>query len=386
MRNPHRYLRYWDQECVAVNTGGRSVRPWVVGIATNGTYRPKKQVDLNGPSSEKGALANGYWDGTTKTGTKYAAYHSTLGGVFSYIADLDSNGYLYPNLLVDDWSPNPIHYSSTVFSLPEDTPNWDNQMTNYLWGASTTTTINPPNAKLVASNNNFASTTVLSYLECQNSTCTTTSPLTSNVPLTSAYDPISQRTVFVSVDTANGRGGQITVHPGIYGGTRNKLRTGSQLSSSVSFAVINNNVFFPSDGTTQSAVGVACADQNVTSTHNCVLAWVDRGKPEMALHYTYFRVNTGTNSIDWFDRAVIRAGANSVSHISAGFFADKLWVGYRDLSTVGRAMVMTNDLSGAFSWSSAIDLGATAYVADPPSFSYVPQLAREAGIFWTEVD
>lgn len=55
-------------------------------------------------------------------------------------------------------------------------------------------------------------------------------------------------------------------------------------------------------------------------------------------------------------------------------------------AAVGRAMVMTNDLSGAFSWSSAIDLGATSYVADPPSFGYVPQLTREAGIFWTEVD
>ncbi len=386
MTGARRFLYYYDKDCVDDNTGGRTVRPWYLGVSSGGIIRPKSQIDSTGPDSEKGALANGYWNETTKTGTKYTPYGSISGTAFNYWATLLTDGYFTYAEFSNDWSPNPVNATPTFFSLPEDTVYWDNQMVHYLWAASSTTTIDPPPIKAVASNNNFVSKTILTYKTCNNVACSSTSPLTSHVPMTSAYDPVSGRTIFVTVDTAGGlSGGEIRVHPGISGGLRDRLKAPATVSAEIEFTTINSGQYFEYDGTTQSAVGVACAPTAISGNNNCMLAWSDRGNPDFGVLYTYFNVNTSTDEVEFFSRAILRGGANTVAHVSAGYFAGNFWMGYREQDNYGRAYYMKNDLSSPYGWSGPTSVGATGYVADPPSFGYVPQGANEAAIYWTEV-
>ena len=202
--------------------------------------------------------------------------------------------------------------------------------------------------------------------------------------MTTAYDPVSNVTVFVRVDTprsGNQIGGDIWVHPGLSATWR--LREGDQLDSA--------NTTMPADGysgwnyrmETDFAVAVACTDNTTDFPYNCILAWDDRGIPNGLLSYTYFKVDTSSGySISWYGSGTNRGGTEVLGHPSAAAFADTLWLSWKTWETPSQVAYAKNNGS-YFSWSNTFT--TRSGLLDPPTWQYITEETRESSLVWTEL-
>lgn len=189
------------------------------------------------------------------------------------------------------------------------------------FGSNLITDIMPPRIRYLRSDSFFNTGTISgTYRMCTNNNCSGTLVVQSSIPLISAWDPISNRTIFVRVETdylgplevSNGR---ITVHPGLRNGSNTTINPGSLLIPAVNSP---NTTPYNYNMETDVVPGIACSpvlDQNFP--FNCMLAWIDRGAPNARVLYTYFRNNNG--NIVWSDTIQRLNGANSASGVSIGY-------------------------------------------------------------------
>lgn len=225
--------------------------------------------------------------------------------------------------------------------------------------------------------------------------------LQSSVGVSTAWDQVSENTVFVVVDSDKNdslKNGRIRVLPGFYNGSEYILNPGSYLEDHTSppSDPYTTNPDFDYTLRTDTSPGVACSDNTINQAYNCILAWQDRGIPDGRILYTYFRVNSITHAIEWQGTAWARSGVYTVSDVSAAWFkvpqsSSGPWVGAFWLAwkTLGPdpdvAYVSRLESSGyASGWSSAAFMQAD-HVVDAPTWGYDPINSREALLIWTEL-
>lgn len=154
----------------------------------------------------------------------------------------------------------------------------------------------------------------------------------------------------------------------------------------------NHSAEFPSvsgpwrfTGQTPFAPSIACGD---VGTYNCLMAWVDRGTWNGAVLYTYFRINTLTNQVEFVPDsnghhvAWWRGTTDTASRPSVAFFADKFWMAWKTPTAPSQvAWVNKNPSAGyASGWSSTNYL-TEPNMATPPVF--IAEDGKESMLMWT---
>lgn len=221
------------------------------------------------------------------------------------------------------------------------------------------------------------------YHRCIDSGCISTTALRSSVPLVGAYDPYSNTDIMVSVlNTDSVNGGIMMIHPGFQTATR--LKAGSILfTHNTTLTATYLNPLFDYSFLTDFAPGVACAPDRSEFDYNCLIAWNDRMVPNGRIHYTYFRIN-GAGQVEWHGTAWTRGGSYTASHISAGYFSDRFWLGWKDWTNPQKVAWTYNN--GSYSSWSQVERLNRPRIVDPPSFAYDPEDPGAGGrITWTEV-
>jgi hypothetical protein len=223
--------------------------------------------------------------------------------------------------------------------------------------------------------------------------------LSSHIPSTTAFDPVSGKTIFVHVNTATGNRsiyGDIWVHPGFKEPHFNyTLAEGFRLGAGGVPAMPASP--FPTSGTcspantcwnyspkTDVAVGVACGDNTIHFPYNCLLAWQDFSVPTGRVLYTYFRVNTsGGTTVEFHPNAWARGGSQTVSSISAAYFAGKYYMAWKKTTAPARVTRNINDSTSYTGWGTPIDHTPTNHLAAPPTWLYRPGFG--GALLWTEL-
>lgn len=282
----------------------------------------------------------------------------------------------------------------------------DDARLSYLFhGTSTSNLEDPPLAEYARSDDYFATTATQTYAWCDSwsgTTCTQHFDIATHVPLVSAWDPASETSVFVRVQTSRGSGdeAEIKVHPGFFGSYRWLLNDGETVSDNVStWPSAHSNPDWDWLGETEVAPGVACADDKF-ATYNCIIAWQERGVPEGRVLYTYFYVDDSVSPPDlkWHGEARIMPTSRTVSHVSAAFMADgsgsddRFWVTWKEWHSDSEVRVASTDSSGSTYWSWFTSDGPSngSEVVDPPTYQFEPwdygSGAQERALIWTEVE
>ena len=383
--SPH--LWEWDKKCVSEEqgfNGGRDTRYFYVERAPNvqnfSSLKLRNEIDV------RGMLSGGYVRNTSSD--RYGLYQDTA-FIHSFAG---TNGSLYFG--TNEYMPSDIwnlHVAPHIYSPLELDVVTNGSRMNLLQDSTTSpqTAINPPVLQYARSGDNFDSISgPFDYFECEtaNGTCNTLALLRSNVPMVSAWDPVSGNTVYARVDTEPpshlGDSGRIFVHPGHWAGTSfANLRPASPLPHQIT----GPNGNWDYESRTHFAPAIACADfTNANFQHNCILAWHDRGSLNEAILYTFFSVDA-SDSIDWHNLTYRRNGsiATTTSHVSAAFVDDQIWLSWEDNNEPQRVWAVANNLNSYTDWddSNAYSL-ARDYVVDPPTFLY--QNDHEWGLVWTE--
>lgn len=268
------------------------------------------------------------------------------------------------------------------------------------FGNNQITDIMPPRHRYLRTDNLFGTGTISgTYRICSNLNCTGTLVFQSSIPMVSAWDPISNRTMFIKVETdylgplevSNGR---ITVHPGLVDGSNTNIAFGSLLipaNNTVTTLPYNYNM------ETDVTPGVACSpvlEQNFP--FNCMLAWVDRGAPNARVLYTYFRNDNGV--IAWSDTIERLPGANTASGLSIGYAGSFMQGSGQSNFMIALKGILPNrqgdvevfmkedDALNPFGgWTSVIL--ERADVAEPPTWLYnVDNSSLNPVLIWTEIN
>lgn len=272
---------------------------------------------------------------------------------------------------------NPVLFSRAAYPS-------DGVRINYTWDSSTSDP-HPPEARYRRSTDMWDSSVWGRYRRCLDANCNSSENISSSVPVVSAYDPYSDTDVVVTVaDTDDVNGGQIVVHPGFASVTR--LNLGAELNSSnTSMTPSSGKPLFFYSFQTDFTPGVACAPNRSEHAYNCVLAWNDRMRLNGRIMYTYFRVN-GSNQIEWQGTAWSRAGTLTASNVSAGYFSDAFWLGWKAWTNPHKVAWTMNQGGGYTAWTS-VDTETRASIVDPPSFAYVADDSSIGGtMIWTEAE
>ena len=246
----------------------------------------------------------------------------------------------------------------------------------------------PPSIDYIRSNNFFASQNSgpYRYEICANEpTCTTTFGIKSHIPFVSAWDNVSENTVFVGVDTDrdnfNGHG-EIDVYPGFRDTNNNQLlRSPSRLSVNRT-PPTDNYTDFNYTLKTDVSPAVACAPNRNVFDFNCILAWVDRGITDGRILYTYFRIDN--NEIIWSNThgVFVRSYTKTFNNISASFFDGSFWLAWK---TIGNDISYCRTDTGETDWDDVVTK-TRSKVVDPPTWIYVPETNKESILVWTEFD
>lgn len=219
-------------------------------------------------------------------------------------------------------------------------------------------TADPPYVQFYRTNHNASGTPLssdISYYVCFNYPCTSTSALRNHIAPVLTYDPVSGRTVQVTVRTqsldSNDGDGDIRVHAG--------LKTGSL--STLTFPYSVGSLTAPNSpisnwqyrNKTEVKPAVACADLNY-SLYNCVLAWNESGAHDGRILYVYFRVYPGTDYVI-FDPVGVRTFFSYLeTHTgpTVSYFADKLWLAVAEYDS--DIQIFTSTSPGSWGFSSSI--------------------------------
>jgi hypothetical protein len=190
--------------------------------------------------------------------------------------------------------------------------------------------------------------------------------------------------------------GRMKIHAGFHAGSNYKLREGVQVGNAGGLPAdpydgVGNNPDFSYTQRTDVAPAVACAPESAGWSYNCLLAWVDRGVPDMNALYTYFRINPTTKAVEIKNLITpplnedvwAIAGSTSTSHLSAAYFNDRFYLAWKSVY-VGHDVeyAYTSTMTG---WSSVYYRPGTEGVIDPPRWMSVPfDQTREVGLLWTQ--
>lgn len=284
------HLRGWDLDCVDTYQNARSAYFEYIGISTGGIIRPK--VSLTN------ALTNHGFLGGMPVHTYFGYLRLWLSGSIDWESAVGSDGYF-------QFSSNPfssyqfVHGSPIVFRQ-EDVKGQEAGLsgTQYDWG----TNFDPPNLIFVNFWNDFQNYSTPDWYKCQNTACTgSVIQARSFLPLVPAYNPVSNRTIYAKSRASSTRsavGEDLFVYPGHLSYATTVLKFPTAFSTgNPSLPAVSGPWKF--NGKSSFAPSVACADASYGLTYNCMLAWVDRGMWNGAVLYTYFRVNTSTDQIEF---------------------------------------------------------------------------------------
>jgi hypothetical protein len=352
-------------------TAQKSSKKQWKGIDTSGVFGATmyRNVDATRHNSSGGYIKNGtaesaaiYYDDIIRTESFYldgGMYFNASNSITTSLTELDVNPEIFA---AEKWDQNRMNF----------VPNY--------WSESAF----PPRQRYIRSTGYFQSgtTVVGTYQELK--TISTWPVLVQtwvdvhgNIPMTTAWDAYSGRTVFARVDTdPDSGGGGIWLYPGLVDSTY-KLQGGEQMPSSTA---ADPYYSFNYRNRTDQRVGVACAPNRNTFAYNCILAWNDRGIPDANLLYRYFRLNGG--DVEWSsDAPAKRSGADTNSAVSAAFINGYFYLAWKDRN--GNVEYTKNSGTNYFSWTTTQTVGTNFSVVEPPAWYYVPHQTHEAALVWT---
>ena len=397
-----RHLGTWDKDCVddPLNAGSSKVHLYLRSSTSTGGWA--SHIATTFLSTFRGAAAYGYWqDGPDRRVPHYYTEHEYFP---SWHGSHDPSPLASILLLAfnpfDEWSlwVSFSSMNSSMLAALDSTPvmfqrrsagSGDGQRINFTWDRFSS---DPPTPQLRyrRSDDLFNTSGWGRYEECLPSIhdCSGWVHLNSSIPIAHAYDPYSSTDVMVTVlDTNDIDGGRIQIHAGFHPtAPRRRLNPGYEVSSSVTTHWSSGQFGpFPAYSfLTDFLPGVACAPDREQFDYNCIIAWSDRVVPNGRIHYTYFRVEPNA-AIEIHPTTWTRGGSRTTSHVSAGYFYDSFWLGWKDWNSQGVAGIATTRNTGAYaSWTSP-DRLSRPRVVDPPSFVYEPELSgTTARQLWTE--
>jgi hypothetical protein len=376
-----RHLHAWDKDCVDDSHigNGRTLLYRYQRYSLSGTTWSATQT--HGWKTQRGGLSGGHW-WDDNYWTVYPIY-ANIGNQYFEFGWPSHTTFSFTDFNQVPSSIKDLDVTPFLFSR-QTSQTGEFQRTNYLWVGGVTNHY-PPYSRYLRSGDFYDSSVVGTYRVCDDGSCSSSSVLQSHIPLVVANDAYTNTDVYVRVaDTHLLGGGTIHIHPDLNGSSRTNLRAGSMLSAVNTTVPNSHSPIWNYRRQTDFAPAVACAPNRDVFAFNCILAWADRGVPNGRVLYTYFRVNTATNQIEWHGTSWARGGSQTTSHISAGYFGDRFWLGWKEWNS-GEPPTRTWTSSGYTSWSTpeAIDI---QNIIDPPTFLYDTLKPKAGGMVWTEVD
>ena len=263
------------------------------------------------------------------------------------------------------------------------------------------TYLDPPRIKYARSDNFFQAVSGGNVSVCESKTaCSNAAPLQTNVPLSSAYDPYSDTTVYFHVETGAwqrgstsryaGHIGKIIPHPGHWGTSSNSLlryaaETTSELTPPVDPYEDPGDPDYDYAIKTYAPVGVACAPDRDTFEYNCLHAWMDQGTNDGRILYAYFKVEPllGEKIIKWQDEVWVRSGAYTNSGVQAAYFEGAFWMAWKTRDSTPDVEWTSNASINYYGWGGVQTNGRTK-VLDPPTWLYTQSNNDERALVWTE--
>jgi len=369
-----RNLHGWDQACGHNDQAGKDTRRYWRTYSTSTGWKAVAFIGTRGARSNS---SGGFLTQSSGSGERYPLYfdstvrtsYAGTNGALSFGSDVTLSSAIQ-DLMVAPHTFSPLELTGSTYR------NRINYVKNYFDDTS-----DPPRLRYIRDDGYFDSGTIGQYSEYwfYGPGGPYYRGIYSHIPMTTAWDEVSDTTVFARVETDRDTGGgDIYIHAGWESGQTGRLNAGSKLSGSVSDPYTMFSYAFKTD----QRVGVTCADSINTFAYNCVVAWNDRGIPDANVLYKYFRVNG--NTIQWRSTVLKRSGAVTVGGIGAAFFDDQFWLAWK---TTANDVAYTSNPESSSSyggWSTVATLGRNGKVIDPPTWFYVPHHNHEAAVTWTE--
>jgi len=409
-----RHLFIWDQDCVDDVATERSVEYVWRGYDQYAPTTGWTSVTSDSDQTQKSFLSGGHLrQGATKY---YGRFDMTLAevgyvdrggigtdGVVTMATSTTNVSGTYPDGMYTPptlWAPRDVAsgtgHDTRMLYVPQWTDFKDFQ------GTEVKTDIDnedPPQLRYLDTDNLFSSITTGQLQACTNAFYCNAEPLRSHLPLSVAWDPVSQKSIIASVNTGRkysaavdpddiNDNGQISVHPGFTSSSLDTLRAGSNPKWSTTISVVYGQGNWPFVFETDSPPAVACGPSGTGPSSggtyfNCLLAWVDRGYPGGSVLYTWFRVN-GT-LIQWIGAAHRRSGSFTVSGVSAAWFHGQFWMAWKSTGAT-HGIQYTSASTYPTGWGTVTAFSGVQWVVDPPTFLYVPDSSTlEAGLVWTRL-
>lgn len=384
------HLMYYEKDCVDEQFGGRF--GWLKARSIDHWGYWSSVQHLGYGTNKGGRFGNAWRDCSTCVANDYAIMVQDSDG-WNLHGDFSSLtwGWLSFSPTSYDWSPNPLNHGAFVYGSPDYVTGMFQRLF-YNWAGSTGI-VDPPNMKQVTSTNWWASKSYTQLQSCASGSCAN---MSSSIPISAAYDPISEQSIFLAVNTIRGGSnhGEIRIYPGHYtpGSNPHRLQRGDYLSD-VLYLPADDHPTFSHSGKTYVAPAIACADERVFGNYNCVVAWQDRGIPQGSILYALFTVNPNDDDdILWAANSWELPGATSVSHLSMAYTAShgKFWITWLDADdSFAEVRYSSNDGSCTTCWTSPSGVGSGGtgvHVTEPPQFIYDNQNSLyNGGIVWAEI-
>lgn len=351
----HSHLWPWEKDCVAEKWDGRESKGHSISYDSAGV---KQQTQFIGTEVTQKSNQVGYpW--RISGADVYPFSFMNPNGDYRR-ASIGSNGLLSWTNSGTDWSPNPVD-TNFLFTNVFVGSTYQHVYYSYVQDR----TQDPPKLRVVQSTDAFANRTIVDAREWNGSSYDL---LYSHVPLSSAWDPVSGKSIFAGVNTTRGNAleGGIKVYPGLRSGYRD-LERAEYAHSNVS-TPIDSFTLWNYTLRTYWGVAVSCANSvgSGMNSFNCLLAWIDRGIPDNRILYTWFRIN-GTDVV-WQGTTYVRSGANPISHLSAGHFNNKIYLTFRSNGSTMQAGIMSHSLTSYTDWSTvSYESGSSGYIIDAPT-------------------
>ncbi len=429
-----RHLSTWDVDCVdeestatppSYHRAPRTIRHAWVGFSSAG-WQSARTVSNQIPSDLVSSLSGGFLqDPSSSTLMRYPLY---FGGTL-WASSAGSNGTFA-------WNSGPSHSEITNYPVPTSylqyqnssplfmsTPEFSSSLHRMLFPdlpqtmPSTTGYPNPvppngispaqnpffasepPPVRLVRSNTHFNTLQWQGNLtRCLNAACVASEDVRTYLTPSAAWNPLAGQSVVTTVDTnrtSSASYGRITIYPGFFSTSR--LLLGSNLSTTVSYPTQHTYPYFSYEGRTDWPVGVACADEEPFEgfSYNCITAWVELTHPEHHILYTYFRVNTSTQGVEFAPGSpqaqallVNQQVGGAYGGVSAAWFQGRFYLAWKQATTSLWPgffnVAYASSASTPYAWNNPVVINTTKPVIHRPVFHYTPQLRREAALIWTE--
>jgi hypothetical protein len=389
-----RHLWPWDYDCVDDSTnylpsGKRNyLRYSYRGFNSSGSFVSDNNLSY---LTRKGTISGG-WVGLNGSNF-YDLYYSQLSSSKIYKSSVGTDGsfsFSYSNDVTSYL--NDLYHAPTFMSPLEFSGTNHSHRSNYLSyvtskpsSGSQYALVEPPKISYYRSDNHFSSGINSEYLECNNINCTSTSILRSNIPLSSAWNNVENKTIFAKVNTQRFSPStyqKIKIHIG-YAGFSDTLSYGHTVETNninITPHVLDPDWEYQIE--TDNPVGIACAPNQSTFSYNCILSWIDRGVWTNNIVYTYFKINgssiefLNTNPNAW------HVPSTGYTGVSAAFFDDSFWLTWKNSRTNNVEYVK---IDGCENCSSNVNIINSEKVADRPTWFYVPHQTKESSLVWTEI-